>query len=709
MNGEGPRSVASCPYRHVIRSTEEDEHARCRLLESFLGPNAAELCEVGRDACEACVDAFPPTRDDINYVIASLLHNVTGEILRSERVDVLDRVTAQQVHDWSERCMPLMFHDEDDATSGVGSLGECGWVDLGRALPSPTRRHGPKVANWAVGITTAPRRLPTLACCLDALIGSGWKAPTLFVDSSTDLPPRFAGLSRTTHDPKVGAWPNYYLALTELTLRSPEADAYMILQDDALLIHHPGLRNYLETMLWPCDGPGIVSLYCATDYAKADPGWHELPPPWFWGALAFLFSPDAARRFLVDPMVLSHRRRGPEGGLAGIDVLIGMFAQRNEIPIYYPSPSLVQHIGQVSTLWPTARAGGSRRASQFLGDLPVPVPDMAGSREPTIQHEDRRITGIRFIRKPRGIIGADEQHRSGWPYAFSSLQPLAHEGGVIFDDFIEQIFCYGPESYDHRRPWVGVFHHPPNMPPFMRSEHVPAVMFQTEAWKRSRPFLVGAIALSTYLADYLRVVLGVPAFPVKHPSEIPETRWEPDRYLANPRKHVIQVGWYLKNTQLMYQFPEPRDHRRMRLLSTDGHINDYDLKVARHWRSIGTRGRSDPSRVIEQCRVSADRYDQLLAENLVAIELLDASANNVVIECIARNTPILVNRHPAAMEYLTEGYPLYFSDPAEIPGMLTTDRILEAHDYLKCMDKRWLNGAVFRESVASALQSLLRS
>ena len=56
-------------------------------------------------------------------------------------------------------------------------------------------------------------------------------------------------------------------------------------------------------------------------------------------------------------------------------------------------------------------------------------------------------------------------------------------------------------------------------------------------------------------------------------------------------------------------------------------------------------------------RVTAHRYDCLLPENVMAIELFDASANNVVVECIARNTPIIVNRHPAVVEYLTADYP----------------------------------------------------
>ena len=53
----------------------------------------------------------------------------------------------------------------------------------------------------------------------------------------------------------------------------------MILQDDALLMQHPGLCAHLERVLWPGDRPGIVSLYCTRPYTQAGPGWYALPMP----------------------------------------------------------------------------------------------------------------------------------------------------------------------------------------------------------------------------------------------------------------------------------------------------------------------------------------------------------------------------------------------------------------------------------------------
>ncbi len=696
------RTVESCPYRTPAGAAGPDDRACCELLARLIGPAGEGRCHVGRDACEACVDSFPPTTEDINYVIASLLVQITDDILESGAGAGEDRRRALELREWAEACIPVGFPDEAEADGNVQVESSLPWAALDRTIPMPATRCGPAVAEWAVGITTAPRRQPTLEFCLAALIGAGWEEPRLFVDEATaPLPSRFGSVARSVRETRIGAWPNYYLALAELTLRHPAADAYMILQDDALLIQHPGLRAYLEQVLWLGDRPGIVSLYCARPYTQAGPGWYALPMQWIWGALAFVFPAEVARRFLADPEVIRHRGRG-ESGLTGIDVLIGRFAYRNDLPVYFPTPSLAQHIGHVSALWDRARVAGSRRAVSFVGDA-----DPSPSSDPR-DDLPARPDGARFVRTLNHAVGRGT-HRSGWPYAVASLQPLADPQGVLLDDFIEQTFVYPDTAVPHAEPWVGIVHHPPNMPSFMFRRHRLTSVFQGEAWKKSRPHLAGVIALSEYLASYLADTLGVPAFAVKHPTEVPEIRWSAEYYEKNRDKQLIQVGWYLKNTRLLYQVPELADHGKLRLLPGNQHVRGYDWRVERYWRKVGGRDEVRSGGVRDHCRVTPYRYDCLLAENVVAIELFDSSANNVVVECIARNTPIVVNRHPAVVEYLTDGYPLYFTDPSEIPELLSMDRVVAAHEYLAGLDKSWLDGGFFRESVGSILRNLRRA
>ena len=141
----------------------------------------------------------------------------------------------------------------------------------------------------------------------------------------------------------------------------------MIVQDDACFYDRECLPSYLDGVLWPTDPPGLLSLYCSSAYTNEQAGWHEIDEEWVWGALAFVFPRERACQFVTDPGVVAHRWRS--GGLRLIDEAIGKWALRENVPIHFPSPSLVQHLGVTSTLWPGGGSAGFRRSDWFMGDF----------------------------------------------------------------------------------------------------------------------------------------------------------------------------------------------------------------------------------------------------------------------------------------------------------------------------------------------------
>jgi hypothetical protein len=169
--------------------------------------------------------------------------------------------------------------------------------------------------------------------------------------------------------PAAGAWPNHYLALLELALRQPDADAFLIVQDDALLYDGENVRAYLEQALWPAGRLPVVSLYCPEPYTAEHYGWQRYRKHWVWGAQALVFPRAVLQAYLRDRAVCEHRWRTDGGGLVQIDVLIGWWARRRRIPFWLPTPSLVQHVGETSTLWADNSLDGPRAAKLFAGNL----------------------------------------------------------------------------------------------------------------------------------------------------------------------------------------------------------------------------------------------------------------------------------------------------------------------------------------------------
>ena len=70
--------------------------------------------------------------------------------------------------------------------------------------------------------------------------------------------------------------------------------------------------------------------------------------------------------------------------------------------------------------------------------------------------------------------------------------------------------------------------------------------------------------------------------------------------------------------------------------------------------------------------------------SFIIVHQINASANNAVIEAIARNIPIFCNRLEATEEYLGKDYPLFFKDIEHLEQLLQDKvTIRKAYDYLK--------------------------
>jgi len=371
------RTVETCQFRSDIQSTDDGEMATCQLLKDIVGIQQHESLSVHRDACEVCCESFEPSPQDINPVVASLLHNLTEEIIQQGGVPGCDRQAATKLNGLAERSLPAVASDEDDIEDiGQRSYQHLKGVTVDQIsdllpLPAESESHATPL-KWMVGVTTSPRRIATLEKCLDSILAAGWTDPLLFVDGDVDVSPKFAHLETCRRSTASGAFPNYVLSMSELYLRDPFADAYMIVQDDAMFLPSTAVREYVDQVLWPTqdatEGPAIASLYCSTRYKQSTSGWHQFPESWVWGAVAFVFSRDAIVELLQTPELWRHRAKPGDEGLAQIDVVIGSIAQEKKMPVFHPSPSLVQHIGTISTIWKVARAVNARRADHFIGD-----------------------------------------------------------------------------------------------------------------------------------------------------------------------------------------------------------------------------------------------------------------------------------------------------------------------------------------------------
>tara|TARA_R100000808_G_scaffold24949_2_gene59774 strand:+ start:717 stop:1787 length:1071 start_codon:yes stop_codon:yes gene_type:complete len=323
---------------------------------------------------------------------------------------------------------------------------------------------------------------------------------------------------------------------------------------------------------------------------------------------------------------------------------------------------------------------------------------------------------------PNGKIQLTEQptfstHRSGWDYAVGALEPLHNSRGISFYGFLENEFywrldeCKSNGVVPIRKPWVGFFHNPQNYPWWFGPKGLPEVIINMPEFKKSIDSCLGLFTLTEYHADFYRNLVNVPVSVLCHPTEIPEKQFNFNNFLKNPKKRLLNVGYWLRKINSIYYLPVDNNiYTKTRILPYEANSSPHQfvhglrLKELRYDYSTSVNHNyyySEETGYVEELhKLSNEEYDDIFSENIIFLDVYTCSASNSIIEAIARATPILVNPLPPTIEYLGEDYPFYFSCMEEaVQKMFNMDLIYRTHEYLKtCDTRKKLTGKYFLNS-----------
>ena len=185
-------------------------------------------------------------------------------------------------------------------------------------------------------------------------------------------------------------------------------------------------------------------------------------------------------------------------------------------------------------------------------------------------------------------------------------------------------------------------------------------LLQRDVWKASLPFCRGLFVLSSVLSEYLRSQkVPVPVAQLFYPSETPSRLFHYDGFMASQMKRLLFIGEYLRNFQDFYDLQAP----------------GWSKELLANERALTAHiQRNDTVRLIE--RATDEEYDRLLENSVVFLALDGAPANTTLVECIVRNTPVMVNRLPGVVEYLGSDYPLYYESLAEAEYKLRDSELI---------------------------------
>ena len=300
---------------------------------------------------------------------------------------------------------------------------------------------------------------------------------------------------------------------------------------------------------------------------------------------------------------------------------------------------------------------------------------------------------VRGIATSFGCLPTKEcsHQRSGWNIICQELKGINSDKGIYLDATLENSFQWKYELYEFNGhvpylfPWAGFFHNPPNTPSFYekRSKHFITGMEDNISSKQfisSIDYCVSLFTLSPYLAKSLKDRLEVPVRAIKHPileNNVP--MWNPEA--AWREKELAMLGyWYRKFSN----FTKLRTNFKKSFLG--GRV--AELKYWLNLEKLHLNLNFNENDFMFHSPFNIPDFDDKLTKVVVFLDFWDTAFNTSVMDCISRNTPMIICKHEGVMDYLGKDYPLYFESLEEAEYLANNfDKIVEGHKYLENMDK----------------------
>jgi polysaccharide pyruvyl transferase WcaK-like protein len=322
-------------------------------------------------------------------------------------------------------------------------------------------------------------------------------------------------------------------------------------------------------------------------------------------------------------------------------------------------------------------------------------------------------------------------HRHGWKYVidhFSSKLCSYNPHSIKCDMYVDRTFHWARRDMvdagiiPYRSPWIGIIHHTMYKD---ASGYNSVELLKCPEFIASLKHCKGLVVLSNYLKLKLNKLashnkINLPHITVIHHPGYFVNEGKLWRFgawkLGSWKGEVIQIGSWMRDLKAIFDLKYKNkfaligkdiQDKYKSISFGDNPVNFDDFNDAIIKKEDSDKSNLYSVKILKYA--DNETYDEILSRYVVFIKLYDSSAVNTVIECITRNTPIVINRLPAVEEYLGSNYPLFYDNIDEVPQMLNNHMIVRANTYLKNMNKDFIRIENFIKEMEKLYESIIVS
>ena len=169
-----------------------------------------------------------------------------------------------------------------------------------------------------------------------------------------------------------------------------------------------------------------------------------------------------------------------------------------------------------------------------------------------------------------------------------------------------------------------------------------------------------------------------------------------NKFMKN--RTFYHIGWWLRNFNTFFNLPLHSNYKKSILVE-----EEFKESFEKQFQGIDKN-----IKIVYELK--DDEYMKIFTNCCIFCDLADAVANNLVLECIKYNTPIIINRNPSIEEYLGVDYPLFFEHVSDLEKYSDENyifkKMVDAHKYLKNMDKTAISLDTFVNKITYDISKL---
>lgn len=249
---------------------------------------------------------------------------------------------------------------------------------------------------------------------------------------------------------------------------------------------------------------------------------------------------------------------------------------------------------------------------------------------------------------------------------------------IIFNDWLEKRYIWGTDNSSiYNNNFISFIHDPPcndNMFLHKMNRDNKSILEKNEKFLQDKSKLKILVTLSEYHKNYItkNIDINTNIISLQHPLELESNKYcfNFDKFINNDKKKLYMIGAWLRKYDT---FAKIKYDKVIVMKKTNDNYVKNELSKYQNIENIT---------IINH--MNNDNYDKIFHDNIIFLDTYDTVCNNVVLECIANHTPLLVNYNVSTVEYLGEDYPFYCTNAYDATHKLNDFKLIKmTHNYLK--------------------------